>query len=215
MINWDADDTGEIMASIAQKWIEDFPDGQDDGALVQQVLSGDKSAYKTLVERYQGRTFAVAYGVLRNREDAREMAQEAFIKAYKNLGSFRQDSSFYTWLYRITVNLSIDLQRRAYRNRESTLDEVSVVPDPAYEGGPGPKALPSPTQVLEIRRLGGRIREAIDALPADQRACIVLRELQGLSYKEIAEATGCAEGTVMSRLFYARKRLRELLADAR
>jgi len=184
-----------------------------DRDLVVRVLDGEQDAYKVLVERYQGRIFSVAYGLLRNREDAREVTQEAFIKAYRNLAGFRRDSSFYTWIYRITVNLGIDFRRKAYRKREVALDETRLVPEDAHHTGPRP--MPSPGVSLERKQLGGRIRAAIDELPEDQRAAIILREIQGLSYKEIADALDCAEGTVMSRLFYGRKKLQELLEDLR
>ena len=187
--------------------------GVADRELVVRVLDGDQSAYKLLVERYQGRIFSVAYGLLRNREDAREVSQEAFIKAYRNLSGFRRDSSFYTWIYRITVNLGIDFRRKAYRKREVALDETRIVPEDAHHTGPRP--MPTPGASLERKQLGGRIRAAIDELPEDQRAAIILREIQGLSYKEIADALDCAEGTVMSRLFYGRKKLQELLEDLR
>jgi RNA polymerase sigma-70 factor (ECF subfamily) len=187
--------------------------GLADRDLVVQVLDGDQGAYKVLVERYQARVFSVAYGLLRNREDAREVTQEAFIKAYRNLSGFRRESSFYTWIYRITVNLGIDFRRKAYRKREVALDETRIVPEDAHHTGPRP--MPTPGANLERKQLGGRIRAAIDQLPEDQRAAIILREIQGLSYKEIADALDCAEGTVMSRLFYGRKKLQELLEDLR
>ena len=164
-------------------------------------------------QRYQSKIFAVAYGVLRHREDAREVSQEAFIKAYRNLPSFRKDSSFYTWLYRITVNLAIDFQRRAHRKRETTFESVKLSPDEIR--GTGPRPVGNPGLELEDKQLGESIRLAIEQLPADQRTAVILREIQGLSYKEIAQTMGCAEGTVMSRLFYARKKLQELLKDAR
>jgi len=185
----------------------------DDQTLVERVIAGDQASYRYLVERYQSRVFAVAYGVLHNAEDAREVAQDAFIKAYKSMSGFRLDSSFYTWIYRITVNLSIDLKRRAYRSRETELDEARITPEAAHHTGPRP--LPNPGQNLERKRLGGRIQDAIDTLPDEQKEVIVLREVEGLSYKEIADAMDCAEGTVMSRLFYARKKLQELLGDER
>ncbi len=201
------------MGHAAKKIDVTRPEHSEDRELVTAVLAGDQGAYRVLVERYQSRIFAVAFGLLHNSEDAREVAQEAFIKAYRNLKSFRQDSSFYTWLYRITVNLGIDLRRRAYRQRETELDETRLTPDEAHHTGPRPMA--NPGQSLERKQLGGRIQAAIDTLPEDQKTAIVLREIQGLSYKEIAEAMDCAEGTVMSRLFYARKKLQEILKDAR
>lgn len=198
---------------LAAKKQEPSSSGLADPDLVVRVLDGDQLAYKVLVERYQARIFSVAYGLLRNREDAREVSQEAFIKAYRNLSGFRRDSSFYTWIYRITVNLGIDFRRKAYRKREVALDETRIVPEDAHHTGPRP--MPTPGASLERKQLGGRIREAIDQLPEDQRAAIILREIQGLSYKEIADALDCAEGTVMSRLFYGRKKLQELLEDLR
>ncbi len=201
------------MGEAAEKLAVTDADAFDDRTLVLAVLDGDQGAYRDLVERYQSRIFAVAYGLLHNAEDAREVTQEAFIKAYNNLKGFRLDSSFYTWLYRITVNLGIDLRRRAYRNREMELDEARITPDQAHHTGPRP--LETPGRSLERKRLGGRIQAAIDQLPDEQKRAIVLREVQGLSYKEIAEAMDCAEGTVMSRLFYARKKLQELLGSER
>jgi len=188
-------------------------EGSDDGVLVDRIMAGDQSAYQSLVERYQGRVYAVAYGMMRNREDAREMAQEAFIKAYNNLPNFRRESSFYTWIYRITVNLCIDSQRKAYRARETVFDEGRLPPDIASQTGPTP--ILGPGQSYARKELRGRIKNAIDQLPEDQRRVIVLREVEGLSYKEISEATGAAEGTVMSRLYYARKKLQELLKETR
>ena len=200
------------MGAAAQKQ-EHVRRRAEDAALVERVVQNDQSAYKLLVERYQGRLYAVAYGVLQNREDAREVTQEAFIKAYRNLPGFRRDSSFYTWLYRITVNLAIDFRRRAYRTRETALDETRITPDAAHHTGPRPLATPS--QNYARKQLGAKIRAAIDTLPDDQRTAIVLREIQGLSYKEIAETVGCAEGTVMSRLYYGRKKLQSILRDER
>ncbi len=188
-------------------------DQLEDRELIDRVMDGDQASYGLLVQRYQSKIFAVAYGVLRHREDAREVAQEAFIKAYRNLPSFRRDSSFYTWIYRITVNLAIDFQRKAHRKRETTFEDVKLGPDEINSTAGRPTG--SPGQKLEEKQLGEAIRGAIEQLPADQRTAIILREVQGLSYKEIVETMGCAEGTVMSRLYYARKKLQEMLAHVR
>ena len=201
------------MGQAARKLTVSTPKQLDDRELVQRTQDGDQDAYRVLVERYQGRIFAVAYGLLHNREDAREVTQEAFIKAFRNLSGFRRDSSFYTWLYRITVNLGIDFRRRAYRNRETgNLDETRLSPDVSAPTSPRPMG--NPGRSLERKELRERIRAAIDQLPDEQKTVIILREVEGFSYKEIAETMDCAEGTVMSRLFYARKKLQVLLADA-
>ncbi len=189
------------------------PDDVDDATLVDRVLDGDQGAYRTLIERYQGRIYAVAFGLAHDAEDARDIAQEAFTKAYRSLPGFRRGSSFYTWLYRITANLGIDHQRRKTRKlkRELQLDETRLTPEQAHHTGPRPSA--TPRQNLERKQLADRIRAAIDQLPPDQRNVIVLRELEGLSYKEIAETLDCAEGTVMSRLYYGRRKLQQILRD--
>jgi RNA polymerase sigma-70 factor (ECF subfamily) len=184
-----------------------------DAELVLAIREGDPSAYRGLVERYQGRVYSLICGMVRDREEARDLTQDAFIKAYKNLHRFRLESSFYTWLYRITVNLSIDFRRKAYRGRETSLDETRITPEDAHHTGPRPLA--NPSQNLHRKQLGARIHDAIESLPDDQRTAIVLREIQGLSYKEIAETVGCAEGTVMSRLYYGRKKLQSILRDER
>jgi RNA polymerase sigma-70 factor, ECF subfamily len=212
-MNWEPDDTGGLMGDAAQLSMHDESGQLPDHELVERVIEGRQEAYKVLVERYQGRIFRVAFGLMRNREDAREVTQEAFIKAYRNLPNFRRDSSFYTWIYRITVNLGIDQKRKAYRSRETPLDEGRLSVEEAHHTGPRP--LPGPRQNLHRKELAGRIGEAIASLPDDQKLVIVLREVQGLSYKEIADQTGIAEGTVMSRLFYARKKLQGLLKDLR
>lgn len=186
----------------------------DDLRLVDLVLRGDQRSYRVLVERYQSRIYAVAFGVLRNREDAREATQESFVKAYRNLPTFRRDSSFYTWLYRIAFNLALDSRRKVYRSKEIALiEEEHDVPDGALDTGPAP--IGNPDRFFQNQEIRTRVKQAIDTLPAEQRTAIVLREVEGLSYKEIADTMGCAEGTVMSRLFYARKKLQELLRELR
>lgn len=215
MAKSDSDDTGDGMGAAEQQTTGPLVhlDHLEDRDIVDRIVDGDRAAYGTLVQRYQSKIFAVAFGVLRHREDAREVAQEAFIKAYRNLPGFRRDSSFYTWIYRITMNLAIDYQRKAWRNRETTFDSVRLSPNEISSTGPRPAG--NPSEQLENKRLSQTIHTAIDTLPADQRTAIILREIQGLSYKEIAETMGCAEGTVMSRLYYARKKLQEMLKDVR
>lgn len=182
-----------------------------DRELLEAVLKGDGTAYRGLVEKYQGRVYAMVYGMLRNREDARDVTQEAFVKAYRNLDSFRLESSFYTWIYRIAMNLAIDFTRKRKRRETSGFDENIAARDEDgdiaeahHEDGPG--------RQLERKQLFARIMGAMQQLPEDQRQVILLRELEGLQYKEIADIMEIPEGTVMSRLFYARKKLQKLLS---
>ncbi|MEZ4239687.1 MAG: sigma-70 family RNA polymerase sigma factor [Myxococcota bacterium] len=183
-----------------------------DAELLRAVLAGDGTAYRGLVERYQGRVYAMVYGMVRNREDARDITQEAFVKAYRNLETFRLEASFYTWLYRIAMNLAIDFTRKRKRQARNGFDEGVAARD---EDGEISEAHVDemPSRQLERKQLFARIMEAMDELPEDQRQVILLRELEGLQYKEIAEVMGIPEGTVMSRLFYARKKLQKLLAS--
>jgi RNA polymerase sigma-70 factor (ECF subfamily) len=187
---------------------------ENDAEIVRKVQAGQGELYRVLVAKYQQRVYGVVWGMVQNPEDAREITQETFIKAYKSLERFRFDSSYYTWLYRIAVNMAIDFKRRAAKRRAEEFDETRMQHDEAGEIAPGHMDT-SPQKRLERKRLADRIQAAIDELPADQRSAIMLREVEGLSYKEIAEAMDCAEGTVMSRLFYGRKKLQEILRDER
>lgn len=187
---------------------------QADLEMLLRVKEGDGTAYRGLVEKYQGRVYAMAYGMVRNREDARDIAQEAFVKAYNNLGKFRLESSFYTWLYRIAMNLAIDFTRKRKRRATSGFDDEIAARD-EHGGIAEIHHEDSPRKVLERKQLHARIMDAMEKLPDDQRQVVLLRELEGLSYREIADITGIPEGTVMSRLFYARKKLQKLLSDIR
>lgn len=188
---------------------------ETDAEMVEAVQAGDATAYRGLVEKYQGRIYAVMYGMVRNREDARDLTQEAFVKAYRNLHGFRADSRFYTWLYRIAMNLAIDFVRRRGRAPVSAGAEEDVTLRDASRGIEDADRIDGPRRELERKRLYGAIMDAVDELPENQKQVILLREVEGLSYKEIAEVLDIAEGTVMSRLFYARKKLQARLADHR
>jgi RNA polymerase sigma-70 factor (ECF subfamily) len=187
---------------------------EEDVELLQAVLDGDTTAYRGLVEKYQGRVYSVVYGMVRNREDAKDITQDAFVKAYNNLGSFRLEASFYTWIYRIASNLAIDFLRKQKRHGATEFDEQIATRD-----GDGSMIdahhEDSPRKTLQRKRLYARIMDAVEQLPDDQKQVILLRELEGMSYKEIAEVAEIPEGTVMSRLYYARKKLQKMLADER
>lgn len=183
-----------------------------DSELVDRARSGDADAARHLVERYQRRILGVVVGMVRNAEDAREVVQETFVRAFRNLEGFKGDSSFYTWLYRIAVNQAIDLQRRDSKRPTVEFDESSLSVTESTDSG-GRTGGANPFDAVRNRELGRKIFEAIDGLTPDHRAVILLREIEGLSYEEISQTLGCSLGTVMSRLHYARKKLQGKLKD--
>lgn len=186
---------------------------RSDRDLVRESRRGDKDAFRELVERHQRKIVSVALGMVQNRDDALELTQETFVKAYENLSKFKGESSFYTWLYRIAVNLAIDYRRRGRR--------FAYVPiSGRQDGGPDElestlpaKQLSDPYHQARVHELGERVSQAIDELTPDHKAVILLREVEGLSYEDISRVMQCSKGTVMSRLHYARKKLQEKLRD--
>jgi RNA polymerase sigma-70 factor (ECF subfamily) len=172
----------------------------DEGALIAASRRGDADAYDALVGAYQDRICQVTYRVTGNPEDASDAAQEAFLKAFRSLRSFRGDAAFGTWLHRIAVNAALDIVRRRPPQTYDLL-EAAATPTDAQD------------RELERREVQRRIHRAILALPTDQRVAVVLRDIQGLSYGEIASVLQVPVGTVRSRLSRARETLRSALAD--
>jgi RNA polymerase sigma-70 factor (ECF subfamily) len=185
---------------------------RSDRELVRASRGGDKEAFRELVERYQRKILSVAIGMVHNRDDALEITQEAFVKAYEKLDRFKGESSFYTWLYRIVVNLGIDRRRREKRHGTVALEDRPGGGEDLEANLPAQR-LSDPYQQARSRELGERLRNAIEDLTPDQKAVIVLREVEGLSYDEISQVMQCPKGTVMSRLHYARKVLQDKLKD--
>jgi RNA polymerase sigma-70 factor (ECF subfamily) len=186
-----------------------------DAQLVERVRRGDQQAFRTLVERYQRKVYSLALGFLHDPDEARDTAQEAFLKVHRHLSSFQGTASFYTWLYRITVNLCIDQTRKAGRGSQVEFDDRlahSEAGNPADELSPQRLGF-DPARALHNKELRQRITAALEQLSEAHRAVLLLREVDGLSYKEIADTMECAEGTVMSRLFHARKKMQELLRE--
>lgn len=177
-----------------------------DWELVRKCQSGEMSAFQELVSRYHQKVYTVIFSMLRNRDDAMEVAQEAFFRAYRKIKSFEGGSSFYTWLYRIAINLVIDAQRRQKRNPLDFRENMDSVLEEQNE------VARDPFSDLLDKELRDRLVKAINDLTPEHKAVIVLRTLEGLSYKDIGEMLGCSEGTVMSRLHYARKKLQEKLS---
>ena len=174
-------------------------------AVIRQILDGDVNAFEELMAAYEKNVYNLALRTVNDREDAADMAQEAFIKAYQSLSSFRGDSKFSVWLYRIVSNVCLDFLRR--RNRRSTVS-LSVEDD---EGEEAQLDIPdesfSPEAQLERRLTREAVQRGLSGLPPDSRQILLLREIQGLSYEEIARVLDLEVGTVKSRLFRARKKL--------
>lgn len=177
-----------------------------DQELVMRCQAGEMNAFQELVSRYHQKVFMVSLGLLRNRDDALEVAQETFFRAYRKIKSFQGGSSFYTWLYRIAVNISIDTQRRQKRNPLDFRESMDAVFEAQNEVAKDPFA------DAHDRELREQLTKAINELTPEHKAVIVLRTLEGMSYKDIGEVLGCSEGTVMSRLHYARKKLQDKLS---
>jgi RNA polymerase sigma-70 factor, ECF subfamily len=187
--------------------------GPDDLELVARSQAGETQAFNELVTRYRSRAYAMIYNMVRNDQDAWDLAQDGFVKAWKSIGRFRGESSFYTWLYRILMNVAIDALRRKQIEGGTEFDDSFALKGVEAGAATAPKNEMQPAARLSDKEIRGRIDAAIQKLTPEHRAVITLRELDGLEYQEIAEAIGCSIGTVMSRLFYARKKLQNMLRD--
>ncbi len=190
-------------------------EAEEDRALITKARAGDTVAFRSLVERHQRRAFAIALSLVRDENDARELVQDAFLRVFKGLGSFQGGSSFFTWLYRIITNLSIDLIRKPGRQM-GELDEKRLDTDDSHEADfPLVSRIDGadPADVVRRGEIAVRLRAALDALPSYHRGVIVMREIEGLSYEEMAQVMGVSKGTIMSRLFHARQKLQRALAD--
>ena len=185
-----------------------------DADVVARARQGDHDAFRILVERYQERAFRLALRVLRDEEWAKDVVQEGFLKVYRSLDRFEGRSSFYTWMYRVMMNLCLDAKRRDRRDRHVEWEEgAPIEPDPAAPDAASAlyQEQVGPAGSLERAQLRGFVAKAIEQLSDDARQTLLLREIEGLSYAEIAECLGVPKVTVMSRLHHARRRVREIL----
>jgi len=198
------------------------PSAPTDESLVLATINGDKGAYRVLVERYQGRLLAMTSEILGTREDAEDVVQESFVKAFLSLSRFKGESSFFTWIYRITYNMAIDVKRRNARRGGTHVEykESSNVKETGDSGSSTPTLVPAlnetshdPHEVLAQKEAGAAIRSVLSTLSDEHREVVLLREVDGLNYDQISEAVGIPKGTVMSRLHYARKMLQKALKD--
>src|SRR5213595_1302748 len=187
-------------------------DPQAEQRLVKRAKCGDLEAYDGLVRRYQERIYATIYHMTANHEDANDLAQETFIKAYQSLKSFKGDSSFFTWLYRIAVNKTINFLKQRKNKAQMSLDDL----DFNAEHHPDLVALISektPRREIGLTELQEKLNIAMQKLSEPHRLVVTLHDVQGLSHEEIAKIMECNIGTVRSRLFYARQQLQGYLSD--
>ncbi len=178
--------------------------------LVKRCQEGDREAFRILVERYQARATRLAYRYVGNMDDAQDITQDAFIRVHRSIKDFRNESQFYTWFYRILVNLALDHFRRNKMRAAEFEDGVLLRSQSASDAQ---TRKTNPREELWKKQRQQAIVGAIDTLPPDQRTTVILREIDGLSYEEIAQVTKVPIGTVMSRLFYARRKLQVKLKE--
>ncbi|HEX7478199.1 MAG TPA: sigma-70 family RNA polymerase sigma factor [Polyangiales bacterium] len=198
------------QASRPSDQVREVRKDHEDDALVDQARKGDRAAFQALFQKYHRRAYAVAIGVVKRPADAMDVVQDAFIKVHKHIANFQGTSSFYTWLYRIVMNLSIDHLRKKRKIIE--FDEHIKQDDAAGDGSLLPH-MPdqNPSKTVIRHELTEKIRAALDTLPEYHRAVILLREVEGMSYEEMAQALEVPKGTIMSRLFHARRKMQEQL----
>ncbi len=178
----------------------------DDTALVNQSKSGNLDAFNELVKRYESKVYTIAYRFTGNHADASDLAQEAFIKAYRGLNSFRGDASFATWLYKIVSNVCRDELRKQQRKKNVSLEDLVVNPGNARHLESTEQ---TPEEYIESDEIQRLVQQQLNNLPEEQRLILVMREIQGLTYDEIAVALDCNLGTVKSRLNRARQNLKQ------
>ncbi|MBT8042812.1 MAG: sigma-70 family RNA polymerase sigma factor [Kiritimatiellales bacterium] len=196
--------------------LESLPDGEQEGEpddeLVLKAQRGDVHAFDQLVERYHGKIYGLTYNMTSNREDAEDLTQEVFIKAFEALPRFRGKSSFYTWLYRIAVNKTINYRKKRNRKRALSLDQFDqeIKTDEVYHAL---TTKGSPLRNMSLTELQIKLNEALQNLSEKHRTVVVMHDMQGIPHEEIAKVVGASVGTVRSRLFYARRQMQAELAE--
>jgi RNA polymerase sigma-70 factor, ECF subfamily len=190
--------------------MQDQQDNSSDVDLVRSAQKGDMQAFEELVARHRDKVYARAYSMMRNEDEALDLSQDAWVKAWQRLGQFQGDASFVTWMTRIVINLCLDQLRKLKRKRAESLEAM------AEEAGGVERHMPvvlsNPSEGLERAELRVRINRALDQLSQEHRTVLILHEFEQMEYKEISRQMKCSIGTVMSRLFYARRRMASLLA---
>src|SRR6476619_2583508 len=204
----------DTMISVKQAGAVGWSEvGSGEAALIQRCAAGDEAAFAELVAEHQRMVVQLAMNLLGDRDEALDLSQDVFIRVFRTIGQFRGQSALRTWIYRIAVNQARNRHRFWRRRRRS--DQVSLDAHVEAHGDFQCGAETGPDRILAQKELAARLKDALDALPFDQRTVIVLREVDGLSYDEIAFSLGVAVGTVKSRLTRARQTLRAGLQEAR
>ena len=185
---------------------------ESDEALVQRVQAGDTDAYDQLVQRHQGKIYGLVYNMTGNQQDAQDLVQDVFIKGHKVLKRFKGKSSFYTWIYRIAINRTINFIKKRRNRHAASLDAVdhAVESDPAYIERSGREG---PLRDVTLTELQERLNTALQSLSEKHRTVVILHDIQGVAHDEIGRMIGCSPGTVRSRLYYARQQLQAELAE--
>jgi RNA polymerase sigma-70 factor, ECF subfamily len=189
----------------------DGDDLSDEASLVRESRAGDTRAFDRLITRHRDRVYMIANQILRNHEEALDVVQDTFLRAWKNLSRFDGSASLGSWLSRIATNASIDQIRRRQVRPQTEFESVPMSIDAASRTTPSQPAKPG--ESIDRSEIRERFTQALGTLSPEHRAVIVLKEIEDLSYQEIADSVGCSIGTVMSRLFYARKKLQNELRD--
>jgi len=204
----------EILEGEKTPEIEESPEeeGPPDAELVLKAQQGDVHAFDQLVERYHSKIYGLTYNMTSNREDAEDLTQEVFVKAFEALPRFKGKSSFYTWVYRIAVNKTINYRKKRNRKRALSLDsfDQDIKLDDAYHEM---TAKGSPLRNISLSELQKKLNEALLNLSEKHRTVVVMHDMQGIPHDEIAKVVGASVGTVRSRLFYARRQMQTELSD--
>jgi RNA polymerase sigma-70 factor (ECF subfamily) len=190
--------------------------GDDDARLVDRLVARDERAFNVLVRQYEQRVFALVLRMIGNRAEAEDLAQEVFVQVFKAIGSFRREAKLSTWIFRIAINLCKNRSKYLRVRRASAQEELEAVRDrlPMHEGAGAAARVERPDEMMAGRQMEGIVREAILELDPGFRECLVLRDVEDVSYEEIALVTGLPEGTVKSRIHRARTQLKEAVERA-
>jgi len=201
-----------MTAKSAEETPESQSSSQEDAAWVRLARAGDTGAYEKLIRKHQGKIYGLIYNMTGNNADTEDLVQEVFVKAYQALGRFKGQSSFYTWLYRIAVNRTLNFVKK--RNNRATFSLNDV--DPGIETDPTLLELATPdnpSRDAMMTDIQEKLNKALQSLSEKHRAVVVLHDVQGVPHEEIAKMLGCSSGTVRSRLFYARQQLQCMLSE--